>query len=190
MKQNKKMKSVREKIKKQDFEIDEDGRTVVNINVKDADSLLSDYNDHGKEIISAEMATFIDNVTKPISVKKEIHLKIACENYSKEKEFEYKGAITNYYINEFAHRDTKLKNNLMISIIMSVIAVLCFTILYFMSVWNAPEILYLLFDVVSWVFAWEAVDQFFLERYFLKFKQYKEMQIIFAKITFRKLKER
>ena len=59
-----------------------------------------------------------------------------------------------------------------------------------MGVWNTPDVLYLLFDVFSWVFAWEAVDQFFLQRYFLKVKQHKQIQLIYAKITFKALRHK
>lgn len=188
MKLREKIKKVKNKLKEDEIEEDSDGRAIVRINITDADSLLSVYNDDGKEIISSETATFIDNVTKPIQYKKEIHLKISCDEYTKEKEHVYKNAITNYYINEFAHVEMKLKNNLIISSILFFIAVVCFSLLYFMGKWNAPDIIYLLFDVLSWVFAWEAFDQFFLQRHFQRVKQYKAMQIIFAKITFKKLK--
>lgn len=187
---DKRLKSVRERLKAEKFDEDGDGRAIVKINITDADSLLSVYNDDGQEIISSETATFINNVTKPIPARQDIHLQISCDEYTKEKEQVYKNAITNYYLNEFAHNDFILKKNLILSCILFVVATICFTILYLMSVFNAPEILYLLFDVVSWVFMWEAVDQFFLQRHFLKTKQYKELQIIFAKITFKALKSR
>ena len=58
------------------FELDEDGRVVVRINITDAEELLSVYNDHGKQIISHSTAQFINNVTKPIPNKQDIHLKI------------------------------------------------------------------------------------------------------------------
>ena len=188
MKLNKRIKEIREHIRKDEIEYDEEGRAVVKINITDAESLLSVYNDHGKEVISAETAHFINNVTKPLSPREDIHLKISCENYTEDKEQEYKDAIKNYYINEFAHRDIQLHRHLMISCVLFVVSILCFSFLYLMSRVNTPDVLYMLFDVISWVFAWEAIDQFFLQRYFLKVKQHKGLQIIYARISFRKLK--
>ena len=69
------------------------------------------------------------------------------------------------------------------------IGVVLFVLLYFMGMWNAPNILYLLCEVVSWVFVWEAVDLLWIRRHEIKLIQYKELQIIFAKITFNKLKK-
>lgn len=185
---NKRIKEVREKIANDEFDYDEEGRAIVKINITDAESLLSVYNDDGMEIISEETANFINNITKPIPYRKDIQLQISCDEYTQDKEKVYKNAITNYYINEFAHRDYMLKARLQVSIVLFILSLACFTLLYFMGKWNVPDILYLLFEVVSWVFAWETVDQLILQRYFIKAEQYKELQIIFAKITFKTLK--
>ena len=185
---NKRIKVVRNRIKNDEFETDDLGRPVVRINITDADSLLSVYNDDGMQIISEDTAEFINNITKPIPPKQDIHLKISCENYTKDKEEIYKSAITNYYINEFAHRDVKIKHNLINSIWLLIIGVVLFTLLYVMGKWwNVPDVIYLLVEVACWVFVWEAVDNLWIRRHEIKLIQYKELQIIFAEITFTKL---
>lgn len=185
---NNRIKEVRERIKQDDFDYDSEGRAVVKINITDADSLLSVYNDDGMEIISEETARFIDNLTKPISPKKDIQLQISCDEYTADKEKVYKSAITNYYVNEFAHKDEMLMDRLRVSGVLALVSLICFALLFFMYQFNVPDIACVLVEVVSWVFAWETVDQFFLQRYFIKKKQYKELQIIYAKITFKRLK--
>lgn len=190
MKTNKRIKMVRDRIKNDEFDTDESGRAIVKINITDADNLLSVYNDDGLQIISEDTAEFINNITKPIPHKQDIHLKISCVEYTKDKEQQYKDAITNYYVNEFAHRDVKLKRNMINSIWLLCIGIVLFTVLYFMGKYNAPDILYLLCEVVSWVFVWEAVDVLWIRRHEIKLIQYKELQIIFAKISFTKLDEK
>ena len=182
-------KKVRDRIKNDQFDVDEDGRTIVKINITDADNLLSVYNDDGLQIISEDTAEFINNITKPIPYKKDIQLKISCKNYTKDKEQLYKDAITNYYVNEFAHRDTKLKRNMINSVWLLCVGVVMFTLLYFMGTWNVPDVLYLLVEVACWVFVWEAVDILWIRQHEIKLIQYKELQIIFAKITFNEYKE-
>ena len=185
---NKRFKEVRERIKQDDFDYDDEGRAVVKINITDAESLLSVYNDDGMEIISEDTAEFIDNLTKPIPPKKDIQLQISCDSYTEDKESVYKSAITNYYVNEFAHRDEMLRDRVRVSGVLTLVSIICFMILFFMYKWNVPDIACVLMEVIAWVFAWETVDQFFLQRYFIKKKQYKELQIIYAKITFKRLK--
>ena len=119
----------------------------------------------------------------------EIHLQISCEQYTADKEKKYKSAITNYYINEFAHRDMKLRQNTIISCILLLGAIISFMLFYFLGTVGTPRIILDLLEIFAWVLAWEAVDQFFLQRYLIKFDQMKALQIIYAKITFRKLGE-
>lgn len=185
---NKRIKSVRERIANDDFAYDDEGRAIVKINITDADSLLSVYNDDGMEIISEETAEFIDNLTKPIPPRTDIQLQISCDKYTKDKETVYKNAITNYYVNEFAAQDEKLRDRVRVSAILSIVSLCCFAVLFFMYHFNLPDIVCVVVEVISWVFAWETVDQFFLQRYFIKKKQYKKLQIIYAKVTFKKLK--
>ncbi|MGN0961680.1 MAG: hypothetical protein ACI4PF_05760 [Christensenellales bacterium] len=184
---NKRIKEVRERIAKDDFDYDEEGRAIVKINITDAECLLSPYNDDGMEIISEETANFINNLTKPIPSWKDIQLQISCEDYTQDKEQVYRNAITNYYVNEFADRDQMLKARLKISTILFLVSIISFALLYFMYQWNVPDILCSLVEVISWVFAWETVDLFVLQRYLIKAEQHKELQIIFATITFKRL---
>lgn len=187
MNTKKRFKDVRAKIKSDVFDLDENGNPLVKINITDADSLLSVYNDDGLEIISNDTAKFIENMTKPIPRKQEIHLQISCEQYTADKEQKYKSAITNYYINEFAHRDMKLRHNTIISCVLLLSAIVSFMLYYFLGSIVTPRIILDLLEIFAWVLAWEAVDQFFLQRYLIKFDQLKALQIIYAKISFRKL---
>jgi hypothetical protein len=70
------IKEIRAKIRKMESSNDDKDTVIVHLNVSDSDVILSDYNAEGKEIISSDMATFIDNVTKPIKPRQKMHLKI------------------------------------------------------------------------------------------------------------------
>ena len=184
--ERKAIKEIREKIKKKESANEDKDTVTVHLNVSDSDVILSDYNAEGKEIISGDMATFIDNVTKPIKPKQKIHLKINCNNHSEKNESIFRTAIRNYYVNEFADLDRKLRNNTIMSIIMLCAGLIGFTILWLLSMVNTPFILYTLVEVASWVFIWELVDLLCLQRYFIKYKLYKKANIIYAKISFNK----
>ena len=71
-----------------------------------------------------------------------------------------------------------------------VVGVVMFTLLYFMGMWNVPDVFYLLCEVACWVLVWEAVDVLWIRQHEIKLVQYKRLQIIFAKITFNKLEEK
>lgn len=177
---------IRNKIKKMESANDEKDTVIVHLNVSDSDVILSDYNAEGKEIISSDMAIFIDNVTKPIKPRQKIYLKINCKNHSEQNENKFRNAIRNYYINEFAEIDRKLKSNLIMSLIMLCAGLLGFTAHWLLGMINTPFIVSTFIEVASWVFIWEFVDLLCLQRYFIKYKLIKKINIIYAKISFNK----
>ncbi|MBE5758223.1 MAG: hypothetical protein E7345_04835 [Clostridiales bacterium] len=178
------IKKTKEKIKRLNEHNEERDTVIVHLTIKDESSVLSDFTAEGREIISNEMASFIDNVVKPIKPKQNIHLKIKCNKVNSEKEAVYKNAIKNYYINEFAEIDKKLKTNLIMSMIMLIAGLVGFGLLYILSAINTPFLILELLEVASWVFLWEMVDLLCLQRRFIKYKQLKKLKIIFAKVTF------
>jgi len=184
-----KVKKLREDIEKDVFEEDDKGRSVININVAETDCILSKFNDDGMEIISPDMADFVNNLVKSVPIKKDVVLKIKCKDYSENKEKRYKKAIKNYYINEFADKDAKLKNNAIISLILFLVGVVGFAGLYLLKTFDAYWLIQDIVEVASWVFLWETVDVFFLNRGILKWKQKRDLKIIYAEIIIEKLQK-
>ena len=178
------IKYIRNRIAKDTFDYDKDGRVIVEVQVTDPECLLSPYKED-KEIISGETATFIDNLVKSAPIDKDLHLMISCKNYTPDKREVYKKAIENYYVNEFADKDRQLVHNLFMAITMLVLGVMCFALLYFMNIWEAPWIICELVDVAAWVFVWETVDLLMIRRVILKWQQKKDLKIIFAKMSFK-----
>lgn len=178
---------VRNRIKNDDFGYDEQGRALVKINVSDADVLLSPFNDDGAEIVSEETATFINNITKTIPLKRDIHMQVCCPGYTESQEIRYKKALGNYYINEFAEKDRQLKADFKLAMIMILLALASFVLLYFIDSWNLNLIIYEFVSVVGWVFAWQATELLVLRRYIIRYEQRKILKIIFAEVSFKKL---
>lgn len=177
-----KVKKVREKIKLDVFDEDKKGRAVIKVNVIEGENILSSYNDDGQEIISSEMAGFVDNLVKSVPDEKDIVLQIKCKDLDKEKEKVYKKAIVNYYMNEFADNDAKLKNNAVISLVLFVIGLLGFAGLYLWRLFGGYWLIADILEVTAWVFLWETVDVFFLRRGAIRHKQKRNIKIIYAEI--------
>ena len=78
--------------------------------------------------------------------------------------------------------ERKLKRNLSFSIITLLIGLIALSINIILSSLNTPVIIGNAIDIFGWVFVWEAVDVFFFRRAELKFKQYREINFINAKI--------
>ena len=181
------IKRVRKRINSDPWEYDKNGRAIVEINVYDAEVLMSNFDSEGKEVLSKESAEFIDNAVKGIPRKKDIHLYVACQDYNKKKEQEYRNAIVNYYVNEFADKDIKLRSNWIWSTMLLLISFLGFALLHLL---HLDEVLYMLsylLDIGFWVLAWESVDIMVLQQRELRDEQKKDLKIIFSTITFNKL---
>ncbi len=180
----KRFKKIRQTVKDDKFDLDDEGREIVDITISDSENLLSIYNPDGKKIISTEMANVIDNSTKSTSINKDIHLRFSCNSNSSEKEDIYKQAIKNYYLNEFADKERRLHNNFLITIFVFVMAVLFLTLFFILEKVNCPWYLNYFIEIVAWVFAWETVDLIFFQRQLIRYEQRKDLQIIYAHITF------
>ncbi len=181
------IKRVRKRINNDPWEYDKNGRAIVEINVYDAEALMSNFDSEGKEVLSKESAEFIDNAIKGLPRKKDIHLYVACQDYNKKKEQEYRNAIVNYYVNEFADKDIKLRSNWFWSTILLLISFAGFALMHLL---HLDEVLYTisyLLDIGFWVLAWEAVDIMVLQQRELRDEQKKDLKIIFSTITFNKL---
>lgn len=179
------IKKVRKKIKSDPWEYDSKGRAIVEINVSDADSFISVYNEEDSVVISNETASFIDNALKGMPPKKDLHLYVNCENYTRSKEKKYKNAIVNYYVNEFADKDEKMKYNWAWAGFMLLVSFIGFMMLYLIEL---PGVFYAaleyMLDIGFWVLAWEAVDIMVLQQRVLRHDQKKDLKIIFATMTF------
>lgn len=185
-----KVQRVRNRIKNDDFEYDEFGRAMVKINVSDSDVLLSPFSDDGAEIVSEETATFINNITKSLPLKTDIHMQVHCSGYTESQEIRYKKALANYYVNDFAEKDRQLKSDLRLAMVMLLLALVSFVCLYFVELWGLGVVVYEFVSVVGWVFAWQTTELLVLRRYLIKYEQKKILKIIYAEVTFKKLKNK
>lgn len=177
-------KKIRKKIDAQDFEEDDQGRVMVNINISDVDSLMSVYDSDGREMLSEDTAKFIDNVVKGVSPKKDLHLFVSCERYTADKEDDYRAAIVNYYTNEFAEKDRQYKRNWILSAILILASIAGFVLMGLIGSLEVGSVIYDLFEIAVWVLAWEAVDILAFRQVELRFSLVRDVQIIYSTITF------
>ena len=153
--------------------------THININIANSDEIISPYAEDNKVVINSEFANFLENSVKDISPKQDISIYVTSPNHDIET---ISAAIKNYYNNEFMDTERKLKHNLSFSIITLLIGLIALSINIILSSLNTPVIIGNAIDIFGWVFVWEAVDVFFFRRAELKFKQYREINFINAKI--------
>lgn len=167
-------------------EIDENGKSVLKMTVKDDDEFLSPYSGDGQSVISSEAADFIDNAAKPLDLNRKVHIIIRGATIDDEEKKVYRAAIKKYYGNQIFEADAKLKKNLVFSIVMALIGAAILSACVALHINEVGTVISELVDIVAWVFAWEAVDLFFLERPALRREQLKNCRLYEADITYEK----
>ena len=101
-----------------------------------------------------------------------------------EKEI-YKTAIKNYYRVEYKTIWKELRRNLFCSIIMLLFSACIFALAIILeNTTNASAVILNMIDVFAWVFTWEAVDIFFLQRPKLHKEQQRNFAAMNAEIVF------
>lgn len=165
-------------------EFDKEGREVIRMEVVDDSDFLSPYAHKEGIIISEGVADFLDNSVKPLDLKNDLKIIISSDQIDKKEEEIYPKAIKNYYKSRVIEADRKLKTNTAMSFSMLLVAVFIFIIYIALELKNSGYIILQLVDISAWVFMWEAVDLYFLERRVIKYEQLRACALYSAEIEF------
>lgn len=168
-------------------EYDAEGREIIKIKVLNDDNFVSPYSHEDGVVISADVASFLDDQVKPKTLKTGLHVIVESDTIDSDEEELYRTAIKNYYGGRVIDLDRRMRTNALAAIMMTLIAVLIFSLYIILDVLSVGYVLLQLIDIAAWVFTWEAVDLFFLERSVLRYEQTRDIGLFSAAITFDKL---
>jgi len=180
---------IENEIKKYDIELDEDGRYIINSTIYDDSHFLSPYSSCNKEIISDEIAQFLEQSSKIAPPKANLHLKVYSDQIDDTEKDVYKKAIKRYYLNQIIDIKRRLLFNSIVSLIFTLIGLATFIFLLFFSNIFSSDIIYEIISIFGWVFLWEAVDNFFIERANLNRHKHRYINLYSAKITYYNLEK-
>ncbi len=174
------------KLINKDIELDEEQRAILEIKINDKTEILSPFYLDKKEVINEEFASFLDNAIKAVPPKKKINIKLTCENMSKDEEEICVKAIRNYYYNKTIDTQRRIKNNSMIFGLMIILSILSLVALFLVEYFNAFWLITEIFDIIAWVFVWEAVDIIAFQRSLIIYERNRHLALYNAKISFDK----
>ena len=163
---------------------DEEGRVTVDLSVTDDSGCLSPYSSADEPLISADFADFIYHSVKHVHPGEKLHFRVRCNAADDTEKRVYPEAIKNYYTSEFIECSRDMKKNTLYSVIMTALAALVFTVMIMLEGFGVESVILSMIDVVAWVFMWEAVDLFVLERSAIRMKRSRLLSLIHAKYTF------
>lgn len=185
----KSMKELSQEIYHINNSVDEEGRNVIKINVSDDSNFLSPYYLNDNPIISGDAASFLEHSIKHLKPATKLHFQFISDQISEAEKKIYEKAIDNYYHLEFLELARSKKRKTVYSLIMLLTAVIIFALVLTLDYLGVKQLFLNLIDVAAWVFMWEAVDIYFLQRSTIRINQMRCLDIMTAKISFKDKKE-
>lgn len=98
--------------------------------VHDNSDFLSPYSSDNQEIITQDVASFLNSKSKLIKQNKPLHIIIKSDKINDNEKNVYSKAIKNYYYNEKIDIERSLKFYLISSLILAVVSIIIFSLLY------------------------------------------------------------
>lgn len=171
------------KLIKKDLIEDEEGRAIIDITIKDRSEVLSPFISDNKETINNEFANFLDNAVKSVPPKQKLHLKVSCKDITQSDKKIFENAIKNYYLNSALESERKLNNNIKIFFLMLLFSAVSLTALFLMNYFSAHWLIAEVFDIITWVFIWEAVDLLAFQRNMIRYEKFRNLSLYECKIS-------
>lgn len=140
------------------LEKDNEGRFIINMNVKDDSSFLSIFSKNENPIISEEVANFIENSSLSIPLKQPITLRIQSNCIDDNEKETYKKAIKEYYTQKYIANEQEVKRNRLIVIGLTILGIIVLAFEIFFEYTFNNIIWSEVIDIFAWVLLWEAVD--------------------------------
>ena len=157
----------------------------LNLNITDDSDFLSPYSPSETPLVSSEVADFLENSARAFHPRAKVDLTITGRCIDESEKSVYGDAIRNYFSLKLAETERDIKRKGLMSLIFAIVGVvaLVFMIIYESFVNNAvwTECV----DIFAWVFLWEAVDQFFIERSGLLLKRKRFENFVNMSIEFK-----
>ena len=157
----------------------------LNLNITDDSDFLSPYSPSETPLVSSEVADFLENSARAFHPRAKVDLTITGRCIDESEKSVYGDAIRNYFSLKLAETERDIKRKGLMSLIFAIVGVvaLVFMIIYESFVNNAvwTECV----DIFAWVFLWEAVDQFFIERSGLLLKRKRFENFVNMSIKFK-----
>ena len=161
----------------------------INMTVLDDSDFLSPYSETDTPVISGEVAEFLENGANAAHIKDNFELRVCSNCIDSDKQSRYEQAIRNYFALKLNAEHRELSRNNATSLIFAIIGIIGLAFMIICDqVLNMKAIWVECIDIFAWVFLWEAVDQFFIERRKLilnrrRLKALAEMPIVFKPLA-------
>lgn len=179
-------KADREIAKSSDFFVDGDENAVIKIKAIDQDQIFSLYNYDSNEKLNKDLGEFIFEKAKYVPIGMDIKIKLYTETPTDSGEVE--DAIKKHFRKEYSSIKNELKRNAYVSVVMFGIGLISLSALLLLYTFFNQFYFTTMIEIATWIFIWEGVDSYFLQRTGLKREKMTFLKLYCGKIEVIKLK--
>lgn len=162
-----------------------ENRIIINMNIDNDDDFLDKFSKSDYPIVNSDIYEYINKYTSSFKPNEKYILRIHSNCIDDVEKDIYSKAIKNYYIAKYLNNNVNLKRNRIISLILGIIGGLILGLVIFLEYNQKSEFWMRIFDIVSWVFIWEAVDILFFKCNELKIEKLRTLNFIDMKIEYK-----
>ena len=175
-------KEINEYVSDQSFSnyLEDDTSSTIVINLSEG-NIFDEYS--GESLLCEDIYKYTENTFKLVDKRREVNIKFDfSKEYSKETIDKVKKAFKTHYAVELLQSRKQLFRTRLISIILLLVGVIFLVVYGLLSLFNADFIFQNVMEIVSWVFIWEATNQFFFQNMSNKRTMLKNLILFNAKI--------
>ena len=163
------------------FLCDDGNRAIINVGAENYDDIFSPYCYKGGDTLSSDLVGYLQQKANAIPLDYDLTIRFHVRNANEDKRKEIELALRENYKSEIQGIDKRMNRATIFSIVFLFIGILiCTTYLLIENITIQP-VKYVL-DLLSWVFLWEGIDAFFLERRMMQLEKLKSYRLCCAKV--------
>ena len=160
------------------YDVDSNGRGIIDVGAENYDDIFSYYDLDGESVLEKEFDSFLEAKADAIPLDVELALHFHVTSPSKIKRKEIESAVKNNYKREIRALNRKIHRLSVFTLYMLVMSIFWFGLWTLSKILNWHFVIEQLFTIISWVFTWEVVNCFFIERRDLKIERLKKYRFV------------
>ena len=164
------------------FECDKDGRAIIEVGAENYDDIFSPYCYKGGDTLSLELVEYLKKQSGTIPLDYDLNIRFNVKNADEQKRKEIQMAVKENYEIDVLGIEQKIRGLNIMAFSLISIGVL-FMVAYLILINFVPISATYLIDILAWVFIWEGVRAFMMDKNELKIAELKSLRLASAKVT-------
>lgn len=185
MLRNKRIRNLHIQLKKiedrEGYTCDKDGRAIINVGAENYDDIFSPYCYKGGDTLSSTLVEYLNQKANTVPLDHDLTIRFHVKDASEEKRKEIRAALKENYQSDIRGIDNKMQSTALFSMWFILLGIL-FTVAYLLLLDKVPIAVTYIMDLFSWLFLWEGIDAFFLDRRLMKRDKLKALRLATAKL--------